>query len=221
MEAHHFGGNAGQRAIAGLDIDLRTALLLFVVEARLEEDVGQERIVDLHEQPGGRDRAILLVQFRRERVEVFFVGLVVLVDADARRGGRRQKYVMVRHSRRLGGGFHIGNVDLNEFLAAILHRPDANDRRDRDQRAAHHRLLEVLGVVFGEGADFLLEQDQLLVGTRLVPLQTLLDVGEEARLGKLAVGHEIDAAIDLLANAVCDCLGQFCLDTLLRRRAGC
>ena len=113
VEAHLLGAECPCSArLVGLDIDLRAALLLRVVEAGLEEDVGQERIVDLHQQAGVDDRAVFLVQLGRERVEIFFVGLVILVDADAGRRGRRQEHVVVRHAGGLGRGLHVGDVDL-------------------------------------------------------------------------------------------------------------
>ena len=77
-----------------------------------------------------------------------------------------------------------------------------------DDRAAHHRLLEILGVIFRERRDLLLEQHQLLVGPRLEALEPLLDVGEEAGLGEFAVGDDVDAAIDLLAHDVAHRLGE-------------
>ena len=77
------GGMPCKRAVGRLDIDLRAPLLLRVVEAGLEENVGQERIVHLHQHAGRDDRAIFLVQLGRERVEILLVGLVILVDADA------------------------------------------------------------------------------------------------------------------------------------------
>ncbi len=49
VEAHLLARDALQRGVDRLDIDLRAALHLLVVEAGLDEDVGQERIVDLHE----------------------------------------------------------------------------------------------------------------------------------------------------------------------------
>ena len=55
-------------------------------------------------------------------------------------------------------------------------------------------------VVFREGFDLLLEQNQLLARARLEAFQPLLDVGEEAGLGEFAVGDDVDAAIGLLAG---------------------
>src|SRR4029079_15768332 len=87
-------------------------------------------------------------------------------------------------------------------------RAYAGHRRQRHDRAAHHRILEVLRVVFREGRDLLLEQQHLLFGPRLEAFESLLDVGEGAWLRDLAVGHDVDAALDLLAYAVRDRLGD-------------
>ena len=89
---------------------------------------GQEGVVDLHQDAGRDDRLVFLVQLGRERVEILFLGFVILVDADARRRRRRQEYVMIRHARGLGGGFDIVDVDLQMLLAAVLDRGDADHR---------------------------------------------------------------------------------------------
>ena len=170
--------------------------------------------------PAPDDRPVFLVQLGRERVKIVFVGLVVLVDADARRRRRRQEHVMIRHAGGLGRGFDVVDVDLQMLLAAIFDRPDADHRRDRHDRAAHHRLLEILRVVFRKGRDLLLEQQQLLVGPRLEAFEPLLDVGEEAGLREFAVGDDVDAAFDLLAHAVGDRLGDGRVDIPSRHRAG-
>ncbi len=72
------------------------------------------------------DRLVFLAQLGRERMEIFFVGLVILVHADARRRRRRQEHVMIGNAGGLGRGFHIGDVALHGFLAAIFHRADAD-----------------------------------------------------------------------------------------------
>ncbi len=194
--------------VGRLDVDLGAALLLRVVEPGLEEDVGQERVVDLHQNAGRDDRLVFLAQLGGERMEILLVGLVIFVDADARRRGRRQKHVLVRHAGGLGGGFDVVDVDLQQLLAAIFDRRDADDRRDRHDRAAHHRLLEILRVVFRKGGDLLLEQQHLLVRTRFEAVEALLDVGEEAGLRELAVGDDIDAAVGLLAHDIGDRFGD-------------
>ena len=195
--------------------DLGAALLLRVVEPGLEEDIRQERIVHLHQESGRYDRPVFLIQLDGERVKVLLVGLVILVNADA--GGRccRQERVAGRYAGRLCRGLYVVDVDLQELLAAILDRPDADDRRVRNEGAAHHRLLEILRVVLRKRRDLLLEQDELLVRPRFETLEPLLDVGEKSGLGELAVGDNIDAAFDLFADAVGDGLGQQGLEFVL------
>jgi hypothetical protein len=89
---------------------------------------------------------------------------------------------------------------LQKLLAAIFHRADTDHRRDRDERAAGHRCLEILRVVLRERLDLLLKQDELLVRPRLVAFEPLLDVGEKAGLRKFTVGDDVDAAFGLLAD---------------------
>ena len=64
--------------------------------------------------------------------------------------------------------------------------------------------FEILRVIFRECLDLLLEQDQLLVRARFEAFQPLLDVGEEAGLGELPVGDDVDAALDLPLHRVGD-----------------
>ncbi len=135
-------------------------------------------------------------------MKVLLVGLVIFVDPDAGRCSRGQEHVLIGHARRLGGGLHVVDVLLHRRVAAILDRCGAHDGDDRHDRAAHHRFLEVLRVVFGERLGFLLEQQKLLARPRLVALQAFLDIGEEARLREFAIGDDVDAAFGLLANAV-------------------
>ena len=96
----------------------------------------------------------------------------------------------------------------DEFLAAIFDRADAHHRRQADDRAAHHRLLEILGVIFGKRRHFLREQLHLLIGTAFEAAEALVHVREKARLGKLPIGDDVDAAIDLLAYDVAYGIGD-------------
>src|SRR5262245_57106244 len=107
MKADSLGWNAAERCVGRFDVNLRLPLLLLVVKRWLDEDVRQEWIVHLHQNAGGHDRAVFLVQLGSERVEVLFLALVVLVDADA--GGRRgrQKHVMVRRACGFAAAFTL------------------------------------------------------------------------------------------------------------------
>jgi hypothetical protein len=82
------------------------------------------------------------------------------------------------------------------------------DGDDRQDRSAHHRILEVLRVVLGKRGNLLRKQDELLGGARFEAVETLTDVGEESGLRELAVGDDLDAAFDLLAHTVGDRLRQ-------------
>ena len=101
-----------QRGIDRLDIDLRAALFLRVVEARLEKNIRQERIVDLHEDAGVDDRAVFFAHFGGQRVEIVFVGFVILVEAHAGRRRRRQEDMLVGDAGGRGGVLHILDVGL-------------------------------------------------------------------------------------------------------------
>ena len=68
-------------AIRRLDVDLGAPLLLPVIKPGLEEDVRQKRIVHLQQDACRDDRPIFLVQLDSQRVEVFLLALVVLVEA--------------------------------------------------------------------------------------------------------------------------------------------
>ena len=111
VEAHLLGRNAGKRRVGRLDIDFGAAPHLRAIETGLEENIRQERIVDLHQDAGIDDGAVFLGEFGGERVEILLVGLVVLVDADTRRRGRRQKYVVVGHASRRRGALDVCDVD--------------------------------------------------------------------------------------------------------------
>ncbi len=103
-----------------------------------------------------------------------------------------------------GGCLHIVDVGLHEFLAPIFDRTDTDDRSQRNDRAAHHRLLEILRVIFRKRGDLLLEQLQLDVRTRLKAVEPLAHIGKKARLGEFPVRDDVDAAIDLFAYDVGD-----------------
>jgi hypothetical protein len=87
VKANALGGNAAERRICRLNVSLRSPLLLFVVKPWLNKDVWQERIVHLHQNAGGGDRPVFLVELGSERVEIVFSVPVVLVNANARGRG--------------------------------------------------------------------------------------------------------------------------------------
>jgi hypothetical protein len=108
--------------------------------------------------------------------------------------------MFVRNVGGPGCSFHIIDVGLHKFLAAIFHRTDADNRGKRDDGATHHRLLEILLIIFRESGDLLLEQLHFHIRTDFKPLKSFPHIGKEARLGKFAIGNDVDAAIGLLAD---------------------
>ena len=112
--------------------------------------------------------------------------------------------MLVGDAGRGGRGLDVVDVGLHQFFAAIFDRADADHRRQRDDRAAHHRLLEILFVIFRKGGDLLLEQFELDVRPRFEAVEPLAHIGEKTGLGEFAVGDDVDAALDLLADDVGD-----------------
>ena len=123
--------------------------------------------------------------------------------------------MLVGDTGRSGGILHVRNVDLDELFATVFDRTDANDRRERNDRTAGHRPLEIFCVVFRKGRDFLLKQLQLEARARFKAFEPFADIGEESGLGKFAIGDDIDAALDLLAHHIGHGLAQGFLE---RRR---
>jgi hypothetical protein len=97
VKANALGGNAAKRLIRRLNVNLRSSLLLLVIKPWLNKDVWQERIVHLHQNAGGGDRPVFLVELGSERVEILFIALVVLVNANARGRGGWQKCMSSEH----------------------------------------------------------------------------------------------------------------------------
>ena len=210
VEAHAFSRNTTQADIDRLDVNLGAAFFLRVVEAGLVKNIRQKRIVDLQQDAGVDDRPVFLAHFHSQRVEILLVRFVILVLADAGRRGRRQKHMLVGNAGGRGGSLHILNVGRGELFAAIFDRSDANDRRQRDNGAAHHRPLEILLVVFRERRRPPVERTATFMpGREFEAFETFADVGEEAGLGKFSVGDDVDATIDLLAHHGGDRAAQY------------
>ena len=199
VEADLFWPDAFDRGIRRLGIDLGLALHLLLVEMRVDEEVGQEGIVDLNDEARFGDGAVFLAELDGESMEEFLVGLVIFVAADTRWRGRRQEDMVMRHAGHLGGGFHIGDIGAEQRFAFVFHGADTDHRHHGHGGAAEHRGLEILFVIFGESGDFFLEHREALIA-RLEAVEPRLDVGEESRLRELAIGDVIDAASRLLAD---------------------
>ena len=66
--------------------------------------------------------------------------------------------MLVGNAGRCRRGFHVGDIGLHKFFAAIFDRADANHRCQRNDRTTEHRLFEILLIIFRKGSDFLLER---------------------------------------------------------------
>ena len=86
-----FRGYPIERGIRRFYINFRTLPLLLFIKTRINKNVWQEWIVHLKQNAGRNDCAIFLVDLAGESIKVLFFGLVVLVDAHARRRCRRQR----------------------------------------------------------------------------------------------------------------------------------
>ena len=96
--------------------------------------------------------------------------------------------------------FHVCNIDLNEFLAAIFDGPDTDHGSELDDCSTKHGRLKVLRVVFRKSSDLLLEYFEFRVGSGFESFEALSDIGEETGLRELPVGNNIDPAFGLLAD---------------------
>ena len=90
--------------------------------------VGQERIVDLHHQPGVDDRLVFFAQRLGELEQELFVVLVIFVPV-ARNGARRRHHRQegVGDRRAFQRGLEDRDVLLQRGVALIGDRADAND----------------------------------------------------------------------------------------------
>ena len=98
--------------------------------------------------------------------------------------------------------FDIVDVALDRCFAAIFYGRGADNRSERHDGPAHHRGFEILGIVFRKCGDLLLEHGHFFRRACFESFQALLDVGEEAWLGKLAIRNDVDAADHLSGYAL-------------------
>ena len=200
VKAHLLRRNPAQAPVDRLDVHRGPGAALSCVERGVGKDVGEERIVDLQQEPGVDDRLVFGAQRGADGMEELLLAAVVLVRPDAAwRDRRHERGVMPGAFQ---GGLEVVDVTLQRLLAAICHRADADQRHHRHDGPADHRLLEVLGVVLGKGVDLGGKERPFHLRPRLEALQPLAHVEEEAGLGLLAVGHDVDAGFRLLAHAL-------------------
>src|SRR3990172_9019384 len=203
VEAHLLLGDAAQGVVQRIDVGLGEPALLGAAFVALEE-AGERRVVDLEDEAGTDDGEVLLTHRLGDGEEVLLLGLVVLVDAQSL--GRRR-----RHEGLEGAGFlrrrlQVGDVGLDGGLPFVADGTRANQRQVAADPPARARP-EVVGlVVVREGAFFLRPAPRGPRPSlpRLEAGQALAGVGVEAVLALLAVRDDVDAALDLLLDALLD-----------------
>ena len=202
VEAHPLRGNAPQPMIDRLDVDLRRPPPLRGAQRRPTVEVGEEGVVDLKEEAGIDDRPVLGVHGLGDRVQVLLVRPVVLVRAHAARRHRGHEDIRGRESGQ--GRREIVDVPAHRLVSAIAHRPRARELDAAGDRAAGHGMAEVLLVVLREGGHLGGPARRASTAPGLETGQPLVDVREEAGLALLAVGRNVDAALDLPADDLGD-----------------
>ena len=203
-------GMSPQRMVEHVDVLLRTALLRVVIGGRIGQDLHQPRVVDLQHEPGVDDGEVLDAHRFTDRRQVLAVGRVVLVPAETARTRRRHE----RLERRIVGErrVQVGDVGLELVLTDVADRSRAHELLERGDGT--RVLLEVLVVEAGKVGDLLAprrRQDHVAVVLR-EPTETVLDVGEEAHLAHLAVGDDVESALDLTVHAVGDGIAHLTIE---------
>ena len=198
VEAHLLGGNAANGVVDDLHIKIRLALQRGLIVLQIDEEVGHEGIVDLHEKARLHDGEIFRAHGLAHRMEIVFLGLVIFIVGNGAGGGRGHECGL--RARGVHGGAHIREIPMQRRLPAVVHRPHAENWDHRRDRAAQHGPREIARVIFGEGRDLLREHLVFDIGPLFEPFQPLVCVGEEALFGHFAIGHDVDAHIDLLAD---------------------
>ena len=189
---------------------LRAVLLGVVVGGRIGEDLHQPRIVDLQHEPGVDDREVLDTHRLSDRGQIVAMRCVVLVPPEAARARRRHE----RLERRIIGerALQVGDVGLQLFLTDVGHRPRAHELLERGDAAGV--LLEVLVVEARKVFDLLAPRrgkERIAVVFGEAP-EAVFDVREETDLAHLAVGDDIDAALDLAVHAIGDGIVHLALE---------
>src|SRR5205085_3267847 len=185
-----------------LDVQLGKAPALPVVERRVREVVGHERVIDLQIKTGVDDRLVLMAQRVGDGEEELLVRLVVLVRAGAAWRHRRHE----RHlgARRRNSGLEVVDVAAQRLRTLVACRAGADRRHDGSDRAAGHGAREVLLVVLGERLALGVEESHLLAWPRLEAGEALAYISKEAGLRLLAIRDDVYAAFDLLPHALGD-----------------
>ena len=204
VKADALGRDTRERFVDHLDVQVRALALLQIVERRIGEYVGHERIIDLQLESGVDDALVFDAHRGADGVQIIFFVAVMLVDADAARRNGGDERVGAGGAILFQRKFKIVEILLQRVEAAIGHRPDAHHRHHWRQRAAKHRAAEVRLVILGERLDLGGERFLSSARPRLEPGETLPHISEESGLRHLAVGKDVDAVIDLRADDVVD-----------------
>src|SRR5919106_5234009 len=157
-------------------------------------------VVDLKDEARINDRLVLAPERLAEGLQVLFVAAVILVAANAtRRHGRHESFLDFHPTER---GFEILNVFPDRLLSPIADRRRTHERGARRDTASHHAPAKVLFIVFRKGGH--LRSPLLptcgLRGLRFKAGETLANVSEKSGLPLLAVGHNVDPTLTLLAD---------------------
>ena len=155
----------------------------------------QARVVDLQQEAGVDDREVLLAHRLADRVQELLLRVVegVLLPAfDVRRRDRRHEDLLgARARRRLP---EVGDVGGDRVVPGVGDRA-GRAHVHRERRAALHGGLVELGEV--ARLPRLAPRVAGAVGDRLEAAETVVDVGEEARLADLAVVDDVDPPVAL------------------------
>ncbi len=201
MQAYPVAGHLAERVVDRLDVHLRARDKLLVGDV-LVHDVtphGEVGRVDLEVQPGRDDRLVLGLHRVRERFEVLVPRAVVLVRLEEGDDPRRRR---VHETAGDVGALECVREDgevAPERLGMLVGDRAAADGAEvlgRRARLGEPVAEPGIGVEVGGGR----ARDV----ADLEAAEPVTDVGRVADLAHLAVTHEVDACVDLVAHALLD-----------------
>ena len=164
---------------------------------------GEVRRVDLEVQPGRDDRLVLGLHRVRERFEVLVARVVVLVRLEERDdAGRRGVHEPAGDVRALECVREDGEV-APERLGMLV-----GDRAAADGSEVLRRRARLREPVAEPGVGVQVGGGRARHVADLETAEPVTDVGCVADLAHLAVAHEVDASLDLVADALPDCVAD-------------
>src|SRR5262245_13528726 len=133
-------------------------------------------------------------------MQVLFIAAVVFIVTNAAWSHRWHESFL--RSQAPERGLQILNILFYHLLPSIADRPGADQRYAGHDASTHHSPAEVLLIIFREGSHFRrpLFASAAFSAFRFKAGETLAHVRKESRLSLLAVGHNVDAALGLLAD---------------------